>query len=217
MPYIHKRWRQIDNTPNASPQKIEMEIQQPKTAKIYYTTCAAINRHNRIWQDDLCFKKGLETHNWSRRVNLLLFAICVVDAWFGFKGIERTSPDIIRDFVCKLSQEMIDNQLDGKTRSSMSKDDQNTDSDSGYEETSDESEKKTKKKQKCAEETSSNLQRQSECALPLQGNQQSIISKGTACSAQKNLLSLFCLRERLQRGIKVRLALSYNDWPDLLS
>lgn len=60
-PFVRTRWRQVDTTPNAPPQQVTFAIQQPKIAELYYTTCAAIDKHNRLRQDDLQIEKKVET------------------------------------------------------------------------------------------------------------------------------------------------------------
>ena len=80
-PFIRSRWRQVDTTPNAPPQQVTFSIQQPKIAEMYYTTCAAIDKHNRLRQDDLRIEKKVETKDWSMRVNLSIFSMIVVDSW----------------------------------------------------------------------------------------------------------------------------------------
>ena len=46
-PYTRCHWQQVDPTPDAPPQRVELTIQRPKIAETYYSTCAAIDRHNR--------------------------------------------------------------------------------------------------------------------------------------------------------------------------
>ena len=56
-PYSLYRWRQVNQQPNAPPDKVTLSIQQPQIAETYYSTCAAIDRHNRYRQDDLRIEK----------------------------------------------------------------------------------------------------------------------------------------------------------------
>jgi hypothetical protein len=51
--YSRARWRQVDLSENADPERVELEIPQPKAAEAYYRTCSSIDRHNRSRQDDL--------------------------------------------------------------------------------------------------------------------------------------------------------------------
>ena len=39
-PYTRCHWQQVDPTPDAPPQRVELTIQQPKIAETYYSTCS---------------------------------------------------------------------------------------------------------------------------------------------------------------------------------
>ena len=65
LPYTHCCWWQVSDEPNAPPQKVNLMVSQPQIAEIYYSTCSAIDKHNRLRQDDLCIEKKVETVNWS--------------------------------------------------------------------------------------------------------------------------------------------------------
>ena len=84
--YSRTRWRQVDVTPNSDAERVDLLIPQPKAAEVYYNSCAAIDQHNRCRQDDLILETKFVTHNWSRRVNISLLAMCIVDSWFDFQG-----------------------------------------------------------------------------------------------------------------------------------
>jgi hypothetical protein len=45
-PYIPYYWRQIDQSPDADPERLEIIIPQPKAAELYYSACGMIDRHN---------------------------------------------------------------------------------------------------------------------------------------------------------------------------
>ena len=85
-PYFRTRCGNFDVTPNADAECVYLVIPQPKAAEVYYNSCAAINQHNRCRQDDLMLETKSVTHDWSRRVNMLLLGISIVDAWFAFQG-----------------------------------------------------------------------------------------------------------------------------------
>jgi Transposase IS4 len=110
-PYQRCRWRQIDQAANAAPERVTFTIPQPKIAEIYYSTCGAIDRHNRLRQDDLRIEKKVETKDWSRRVNLSIFSIIVVDTWLVFNGLRNTPKLELnqKDFYSALCEELIDN------------------------------------------------------------------------------------------------------------
>jgi Transposase IS4 len=79
-PYRRNRWRQVDATPNADPERVEHIIPQPEAAEIYYDTCGLIDRHNRCRQNDLSLEKKFGTMDWSMRVNMTVLGMIVVDS-----------------------------------------------------------------------------------------------------------------------------------------
>ena len=80
-PYSRTRWRQEDISPNAEPQQVDLTITQPVASEIYYSACGMIDRYNQCCQDDLNIEKKLVTREWAKRLNLSVFAMCVVDLW----------------------------------------------------------------------------------------------------------------------------------------
>ncbi|KAI2514008.1 Transposase IS4 [Fragilaria crotonensis] len=80
-PYARLRWRQLDDSPNAEPTRMELTVPQPKAAEIYYDACAMVDRHNRHRQQTLGLELKLGTHIWAMRVNLSIFSMIVVDTW----------------------------------------------------------------------------------------------------------------------------------------
>ena len=109
-PYQRCRWRLVNQEPNAAPQQVMFTIPQPKIAEMYYSTCGAIGMHNRLRQDDLCIAKKIETKDWSRRVNLSIFSMIVVDTWLVF-NVMRNTPIVElnqKEFYSVLSEELID-------------------------------------------------------------------------------------------------------------
>jgi hypothetical protein len=107
--YNRSRWRQTEE----GPQRVELEVPQPKFAEIYYSAASAIDRHNRCRQDDLMLERKIRTHDWSFRVNLSLLGICAVDAWLLYSNGRGDYPHINqREFYERLAQELIDNSFD---------------------------------------------------------------------------------------------------------
>jgi hypothetical protein len=53
----------------------------------YYKTIGAIDHHNRYRPDNLCINRKLLTKDWSKRVNLTILAIIVVDTYKVYKGL----------------------------------------------------------------------------------------------------------------------------------
>ena len=80
-PVFRSQWQQVDDTPNAEPEHVALEIPQPEATHVYYSVCGKIDQSNRTRQDDLDIKKMLGTHKWDTRVNLSIFRIEVVDTY----------------------------------------------------------------------------------------------------------------------------------------
>jgi Transposase IS4 len=80
-PCIRKRWRQVDKTPNAAPELVEVVVAQPEVCGIYYTACGKVDQHNRVRQASLMLETKNKTTFWWRRVNMSLFAMMVVDSY----------------------------------------------------------------------------------------------------------------------------------------
>lgn len=115
--YARDRWRQVDTTINASPQRVQLTVPQPKACELYYSTCAAVDQHNRDRQATLQIEKKLLTKDWSQRVNLSILGICIVDTWKAWNlttgnydlGDKRV---LQKEFYSSLSEELIDNKYD---------------------------------------------------------------------------------------------------------
>ena len=113
-PIYRTRWRYVDTTANADPERLEIAIEQPDIVKCYYETCSQIDRHNKIRQDELELERKIGAHDWSKRVNTTIFAMIIVDTMNFHQACVHPNeidgcPD---DFISYLSEEMIDNTLD---------------------------------------------------------------------------------------------------------
>lgn len=63
-----------------------MRIPQLKAAEVHYSACRPIDRHKRFLNNFLDIEKKLITQNWSKRVNISIFGMCVQDAWIFLHG-----------------------------------------------------------------------------------------------------------------------------------
>ena len=109
-PIERRRLRQVDQTENASPEHVDLLIRQPNCSALYYDNCAMIDRHNRIRQDDLQIERKFGTHDWSKRVNMTLFSMCVVDAYLLYK--QATCVNMTpNEFFWRLATEMVDQPI----------------------------------------------------------------------------------------------------------
>jgi hypothetical protein len=109
---LRTRLRQVDQSPNAEAERVQLEIPQSKATQVYYQTCGSVDSHNRKRQDDLDIeKKTVRTHSWDERVNLTVFGMCVVDAYLVYASCTQLA-ESQNDFYSGLAEEMIDNTLE---------------------------------------------------------------------------------------------------------
>ena len=89
------QWRKEDPAPNSEPNMIDLTIPHTITVEIYYIACGQIDRHNRCHQESL--DKNLGTKDWSKRFNLSIFEMNMVNVWLEYQGITRMA-EIQADF-----------------------------------------------------------------------------------------------------------------------
>ena len=106
------RSRQLEDvSKNADPMDVTLTIPQPTASDIYYGACSKIDQHNICRQEYQDIENKLQTHDWDKKSNLGIFAMCVVDAWMCYsnkKKVEETQ----EAYYLKISEEMLDNLLD---------------------------------------------------------------------------------------------------------
>ena len=102
---------QKDEEPNAEPEHLILVFDQPKACELYYACCAIVDRHNRCRQADLQLEKKLVTKDWSKRLNISLLSICIVDTWFAYSSILETHENQ-NDFYEYLAEELIESIYD---------------------------------------------------------------------------------------------------------
>ena len=86
------------------------QVQQPKACETYYSACGKIDGHNRHRQATLMLENKLPTKEWSRRVNMSIFGMLVVDAWLAFSACTEAD-ETQKEFYSLLSEELIDTSL----------------------------------------------------------------------------------------------------------
>ena len=106
-PLQRVRWRQINPNTNEDPVKQTISIKQPSCSKRYYERCGMIDCHNRTRQDDLRLERKYVTHDWSKRVNMSIFGMVVVDAYLAHKACTG-SDETPHVFFSRLADQMID-------------------------------------------------------------------------------------------------------------
>ena len=112
----------------------DLTIPQLITAELYYSTCGQIDRHHRRRQESLDIEQKLGTKYWSKRFNLSILAMNMVEVWLAYQRIPGTV-DTQADFYNYLAEEMIDNTYDwfmmrsayGRRRSTVDSDDETFD------------------------------------------------------------------------------------------
>ena len=110
---VRKRWRQIDPTPNADPELVEVIVAQPAACHLYYSACGKIDLHNRIRQSSLPLETKLKTTLWWRHVNMSLFAMCVVDSFLLAQACQGPRRWLTAsEFFVALVDDLINNQFE---------------------------------------------------------------------------------------------------------
>ena len=111
-PIERSRLRQMEPTEtNAEPLQHTFSIDQPLATQLYYDTCGKIDLHNRRRHDTLRLEKKLEVKDWSKRVNLSILGMTIVDSFLLYSQLvdqDEKEPD----FYTLLAEELIDNTYD---------------------------------------------------------------------------------------------------------
>ena len=103
----------MDTRTNAEAERVEVIVPQPKACETYYSACGKIDGHNRHRQATLMLENKLPTQEWSKRVNMTLFAMTVTDAWLAFSGC-TCAAETQKEFYSLLAEELIDNTYDNE-------------------------------------------------------------------------------------------------------
>ena len=107
-----KRLRQLDKSGRAPPDKVIIEVPQPKAITKYYKGAGTIDRHKRLRADQLRLDRNLGTKHWDKRFNLGVLGIICIDAYLFFQQVvssnNRTTSCL--EFFGRLADELVDNQ-----------------------------------------------------------------------------------------------------------
>ena len=77
-----RRMRQVEPVyTNEEPHQQTLTIAQPKAAELYYDVCGKIDGHNRRRHDTLKLEKKVEVKDWSKRANLYILGMIIVDSF----------------------------------------------------------------------------------------------------------------------------------------
>jgi hypothetical protein len=109
-----KRDRQDDKSHNAPTNKVIIDVEQPLMIKTYHDGVGGIDGHNRIRTDVLGLDK-IATNDWSKRVNLGILGMIMVDAALFYSHIAKEKYSTYCQFFGQLADELIDNTIDDRT------------------------------------------------------------------------------------------------------
>ena len=73
--------RQLDKSGRAPPDKVIIEVPQPKAIAKYYKGAGTIDWHNRIRAEELRLDRNLGTKHWDKRFNLGVLGVICVNAY----------------------------------------------------------------------------------------------------------------------------------------
>ena len=109
---VRTRFRQIDDDPEADPDKVLIEVKQPLAVDRYYNGAGIIDHRNKLRQGELRVDKNIRTVDWSVRANLAIWGIDVCDAYALFQQTVRADnrASCPKEFFCKLADQLIDNK-----------------------------------------------------------------------------------------------------------
>ena len=86
MPYARDRIRQVDDSLNADPVRVEFEINQPRVSEKYYSRNSKIDESNRTRRDDFQLERKLQTKDCSIIDNTSIPGINDDDAYYLVKA-----------------------------------------------------------------------------------------------------------------------------------
>ena len=81
-------------------------IDQSKSYELYHACCAMVYRHNRCRQANLQLVNKLVTKDWSKRINVSLLSICIVDTWFAYSSVSGSNYESPNGFYGYLADEL---------------------------------------------------------------------------------------------------------------
>ena len=107
-----KRLCQLDKSGWAPPDKVIMEVAQPKAIAKYYNGAGTIDQHNRIRTNKLRMDRNLTTKDWAKRFNLRVLGIICINAYLFYQQVvcadNRTTSCL--EFFERLADKLVDNQ-----------------------------------------------------------------------------------------------------------
>ena len=110
MPYARERLKQLGDSPNADPVRVEFEINQPRVAERYYSINLKIYEIKHMRQDDFQLERKLQTKDCSIRVNNSILGMNDVDTYYFGKACDWWYDRNPTEFYYNIAEEMIDNR-----------------------------------------------------------------------------------------------------------
>ena len=99
LPNIRSRLPQEIEEPDAKPKSLTLVTDQPQACKLYYNWCVVVDRHNRCRQIDLKLETKLVTKNSSKRINMSLLSICIINTWFAYSDVLGSNYESRNNFL----------------------------------------------------------------------------------------------------------------------
>lgn len=106
-----RRYRQIDDAPDAAPEQVLITVKQPLAIQAYYDGAGIIDGMNRLRAAELRLDRNFGTKEWHKRFNLGVFGIHVCDTYALFQGVvhPKNRASCPREFFCLLADGLIEN------------------------------------------------------------------------------------------------------------
>ena len=77
--YERERWRQVNTEVNADTKHVTGVFSHHKVCEVYYDAYTKIDKHNRGRQEVLDLEKKIKVKEWTSRVDMSIFGMCIVD------------------------------------------------------------------------------------------------------------------------------------------
>eukprot|EP00984_Skeletonema_dohrnii_P004183 scaffold1462_cov164-Skeletonema_dohrnii-CCMP3373.AAC.1 len=109
---FRERLRQVNDDPNAPPDRVAIQVKQPAAIEQYYDGAGIIDNHNRVRQADLMMDRRLGTQVWDKRCGFGIAGMIFTDAFFFYqKTVGDNQDECPNEFFSGLADEMIDNKI----------------------------------------------------------------------------------------------------------
>ena len=89
----------METTVNAEVERVELVVKQQKICEIYYDVCGMIDQHKRHRQDTLMVERKSVTDNWTKRVNLSILTMFMVDTWLVYNHCTNSEHEYRNRFM----------------------------------------------------------------------------------------------------------------------